>query len=79
MWKLGRDKFFTKNYVLEPFDPTVIILTGGYYEGMYCLVSAMSMFYSTGTTWTLITRSTRLAKSAFYSAQPTPLPSPGSW
>ena len=35
MWKMGGDKFFTKNYLLEPFDPTVIILTGGYY-GMHC-------------------------------------------
>ena len=27
-----------KKYVLDALDPTVIILTGGYYEGMYCLI-----------------------------------------
>ena len=26
-----------KNYVLHSFDPTVIIITGGNNEGMYCL------------------------------------------
>ena len=27
-----------KKYVLDALDPTVIILTGGYYEGMYSLI-----------------------------------------
>ena len=37
MWKVGIDSFFSKNYQLEPFDHTEILITGG--------SSGMQLFY----------------------------------
>jgi hypothetical protein len=39
MWKSSNDDFFNKNHQVEAFDPTAVVLTGGYFPGMIILDS----------------------------------------
>ena len=33
MWKSSSDEFSNKNHLVEAFNPTAVVLTGGYYYG----------------------------------------------
>ena len=44
MWNSSNDDFFNKNHRVEAFDPTVVVLTGGYNEGLLILISNTVLF-----------------------------------
>ena len=44
MWKSSNDDFFNKNHLVEAFDPTAVVLTGGYNGGLLILISNTVLF-----------------------------------